>query len=124
MPKLPVNQVFWTVRISMDGVSVRPDGTQITQCAFVADATDGSPSTLQSSLDFARNYLEAAGWRCSQIDLTTQELSTPKQSLRQLLSTIDKNSTDSDDSETKGSVDTSNSWDTTRASAWALQNLS
>ena len=124
MPKLPAEADLSSAHMSMVVVRSQPDGNQITRLAFVADVIDGSQSTLNCSIDFAKNYLEAAGWRCSETVLTTEELNTQSRSLRQLLNITDKNLTDFDDSETRGSADTSNSWDTTRASAWALQNLS
>jgi hypothetical protein len=91
MDKQPGNQGAWNAHISLDAVRVTPAGIQTTRYAFVIVATGKTPNGPWSSLDYARAYLEAAGWKCSEIEVTTWESSTAKATEPTLLPTLDKN---------------------------------
>lgn len=67
----------WNARISLDAVRVTPAGIQTTRYAFAIAATGSTQSGPWTSLDYAKAYLEAAGWKCSEIEVTTSESSTP-----------------------------------------------
>lgn len=121
MGKLPANHEAWSVRISLDDVRVSPAGTKITRYAFVAAATGGSQSNPLSSLDYARDYLETAGFKCSEIDITTFESNTQQVTKRTLPLTTGPNIEECVKKDEKAQMD---GWSSQDMTDWALENCS
>ena len=121
MGRLTAGQQLRTVRISMDDVRVTSAGAQITRYAFVSHATESSPNNPLSSLDYARDYLEAAGWKCSEIDITTFESNTQQTTVRTLPLTIAPSIEECVRKDEKAAMDGSSSQAMTD---WALENCS
>lgn len=109
------------MRISLDDVRVSPAGTKITRYAFVAAATGGSQSNPLSSLDYARDYLETAGFICSEIDITTFESNTQQTTVKTLPLTIAPSIEECVRKDEKAAAAGSSSKDMTD---WALENCS